>query len=125
LELKLRNNLSCLENDKLYLGTKVDDEALLERLQLDTIQDDAMASIEQVKTVLDEQLERLKDQSEEKGTYFQNDMARRSKHESKRLSKRQSLLEVKMSEYLEDASLSREEVGEDGSVQQFISKRIM
>jgi hypothetical protein len=143
IELKLRNNLSCLQSDKLYLGIKPDDETLLERL--DTIQDDAMTAIEQVQAVLEEQLGRLEeayqddeeeddenddddDLQQQAGHMVDDSDRRRSSHLSmRRLTNRQSLsLEDRLSECFDDENdFSRQEIAEDGTVQQFVSTRAM
>ncbi|GKZ00054.1 hypothetical protein MPSEU_000958800 [Mayamaea pseudoterrestris] len=144
IELKLRNNLFCLQNDKVYVGIKPDDEALLERL--DTIQDDAMTAIEQVQAVLDEQLDRLveavqendddDDDDDDDDATDDNDggddhvpedyserRRRNAQLSSRRSNHRRSLLEDKMSEYIND--YSREETADDGTVQHFVSTRVM
>jgi hypothetical protein len=127
IELKLRNNLACLHNDKLYIGIKADDEALLERL--DTIQDDAMSAIEQVQTLLNEQLDQLQEQpddEDENGRYTQEEMEQ-NMSQMRRMTNRRAVLDERMSELLDEdySQFAREEVGEDGSVEQFVSTKIM
>jgi hypothetical protein len=141
IELKLRNNLSCLQNDKLYLGIKPEDEALLERL--DRIQDDAMTAIEQVQVVLDEQLARLEEDAQdddddddddendddEVGRMPENSTSERrrsSKFSGRRSIDKHFLLEDRISEYLDNENdYSREEIADDGTIQHFVSTKIM
>ena len=64
IELKLRNNLACLNNDSTHLGAMAFTEFSV-RERVDEIQNDAMAAIGQVQDLLAQQMKKLDELSEE------------------------------------------------------------
>jgi hypothetical protein len=60
IELKLRNQLQCLKNDKLTLGSEApSDEEVIKKME--EIQKDALTALQQVETTLTEQMKELEE----------------------------------------------------------------
>jgi hypothetical protein len=126
VELKLRNNLACLKNDKAHMGLAADHEVLEQRFL--AIEDNALAAIDQIKLMLQEEMERLHNMVEEDDSSVR-DTTTTPDHRSNdlsRMEKRQFMLQERMSQIMEDESCDiREEVSQDGTLQQYVSTKVL
>lgn len=132
VELKLRNNLACLRNDRAQLGSFVNDDdgastdggdVFEERLDL--VRSEAMAAVDQLARTLDDRIARLEEQSEEVTATLTESIESRIS-ELQRMQTRQTELYQMLTNLREsDQAETREVVNADGSVDVFVSRKVL
>jgi hypothetical protein len=128
VELKLRNSLGCIWNDRSHLqpfGSGGDEYAAAFEARLNAAQAEAMAAIEQVRGAVQAQFAHLEAQSEEVTATLTESIESRI-GELQRMQSRQSELQQMLTNLREsEQAETREVVNADGSVDMFVSRKVL
>jgi len=124
IELKLRNNVACLRNDRAQLGAAAtSDEVFANRLK--TAQDEAMEAIERVSSALTEQMLKLEEHSANE-TKIVKETLQSKVVDLERMQSRQKFLEDEITKLHESgATLSLPGVGLEDESDMFVSREVL
>lgn len=123
IELKLRNNLSCLGNDRATLGGIAADDVFEERLT--AIQKESMDAIEQVGGLLNEQIARLEEQSVIESKFVKDELDAKV-GDIRRMENIQKQLEEEITKLHDSTrSYTKEELSGDDNAELFVSRKVL
>jgi hypothetical protein len=125
IELKLRNNLACVVSDHQTQSSPHMQTQDSLKSHLSKIHSDAMAAIEQVNSVLDEQMAKLEGKASEEAVLVKKTLETKMNN-LKRTEKRQSTIEREVAAMVEEEKAkNRGAVGDSSPDDVYVSRKVM
>ena len=129
IELKLQNNLACLKSDHVGESSNPENGTPQEStLSIDDrikeIRDEAMAAIQQIESVLDEQIQKLDSQSAEEANVVKVTLASKVK-DLDQLQSRQEQLEAEVTKLKDNEANGHSPESKDEMSDLFVSREVM